>query len=91
MGSSSFSSAVRDEIRLYDWKIIPTVAEPYAASSFGPICAKSLAPASIRPEVGRSSPPIRFKRVDFPEPDLPKSATRSPRRTSNDAPRSAST
>ena len=34
---------------------------------------------SIHPEVGVSSPPIRFSRVDFPEPDGPTIDTISPR------------
>ena len=32
----------------------------------------------ISPEVTRSKPPIKFSKVDLPDPDLPNSATRSP-------------
>ena len=38
-------------------------------------------------ELGTSRPPIRFKRVDFPDPDLPKRAIRSPLRWSGETPR----
>ena len=78
-------------MRLYAWKIMPTVVSRYAASSSPVIRARSLPPASIRPDVGRSRPPIRLRSVDFPEPDFPRSATRSPRRTSSETPRSATT
>ena len=41
---------------------------------------------SIRPASGRSRPPSRCKRVDFPDPDRPSTATISPRATSRSAP-----
>ena len=48
-------------------------------------------PPRTHPDVARSRPPIRFKSVDFPDPDFPSSATRSPGRTSSETPRSAKT
>ncbi len=70
---------------------MPTVVSRYAASSSPVIRARSFPPASMRPELGRSRPPIRWRSVDFPEPDLPNSATRSPRHTSSETPRRATT
>ena len=70
---------------------MPTAVDRYAASSLPVIAARSLPPAEMRPELGRSSPPIKFSSVDLPDPDLPKSATRSPRRTSSETPQSART
>src|SRR4051794_29760698 len=43
------------------------------------------------PDVGRSSPPRRWSSVDLPEPDLPRSAIFSLRRTSSETPRNAQT
>src|SRR5262245_10198906 len=45
----------------------------------------------MRPDVGRSSPPNRFNKVDLPEPDFPSKATSSPRSTSSRTPRSPTT
>src|SRR5262249_34689489 len=47
-------------------------------------------PADVTwPDVGRSSPPNRFNNVDFPEPDFPNNATRSPRGISSEMLRKA--
>ena len=51
---------------------MPTAVDRYAASSLPVIAARSLPPAWMRPELGRSSPPIKFRSVDLPDPDLPK-------------------
>ena len=55
------------------------------------IAARSRPCTSMVPLLGRSSPPSKLSKVDFPDPDLPSSATRSPRWTSNDTPRKAYT
>ena len=49
----------------------------------------SCPPTRRPPDVAWSSPPSRLSSVDFPEPDLPSSATRSPRATSSVTPRRA--
>src|SRR5208337_2442005 len=41
------------------------------------------------PEVGRSSPAIKFSKDDFPEPELPSSATNSPAPTWSEIPSTA--
>src|SRR5258707_5756118 len=41
-------------------------------------------PQRIEPEVGRSSPAIKFSNVDLPEPELPSSARNSPVGTVSD-------
>src|SRR2546429_9074326 len=46
---------------------------------------------SIRPAVGRSTPPMRFSSVVFPHPDGPWTATSSPSATCMSRPRSAIT
>ena len=50
-----------------------------SCSSF--IFASSLSRTKTLPEVGISSPPIMCSRVDFPEPDVPTTATNSPSST----------
>src|SRR5262245_9894606 len=45
----------------------------------------------ISPEVGRSRPPNRFNSVDFPEPLVPRMATKSPRSTATETSASART
>ena len=46
----------------------------------------SVPPMHTLPEVGLSSVPIRFSRVDFPEPEGPTMATNSPSSTLRDTP-----
>ena len=74
-----------------DWKIIPTVVARNRAISRPESRWRSRPPTWSPPELGRSRPPSRFRSVDFPEPDLPSRATRSPSATSIEIPRSAST
>ena len=59
---------------------MPTAAERKRASS-RPDQLAQVAAGDVDgpPEVGWSRPPSRFSSVDLPEPDLPSSATRSPR------------
>jgi hypothetical protein len=77
-GSSTFRSAVIAGRRLYIWKTNPTWRARHAVS-FPSERLEIVTPSTaIVPEVGRSSPPIRFRRVDFPDPDGPIRARNSP-------------
>ena len=78
IGNSTFSVIVIDGIRWNAWKTMPTSLRRYAASSSDDIFARSRPWTSTEPEVGRSSPAIKFSSVDFPEPDCPSKATNSP-------------
>ncbi len=51
--------------------------------------ARSWLSMAMDPLLGRSSPPIRFKSVDFPDPDGPTIATRSPGSTARSTSSSA--
>src|SRR5437879_861110 len=62
---------------------MPTVRLRYRASSSRLISDRLRPCAKMVPEVGRSRPAIRFKSVDFPEPELPSSARNSPAQTSS--------
>src|SRR4051794_40546965 len=70
---------------------MPTVVDRNRAISRPESWWRSRPPTRSPPELGRSRPPSRFNKVDFPDPDLPSSATRSPPATSIEIPRSAST
>src|SRR4051812_1549993 len=80
-----------EAIKLNDWKIIPTVVDRNRAIWRPESWSRSRPPTRSLPELGRSRPPSRFNKVDFPDPDLPRRATRSPPATSVETPRSAST
>ena len=51
----------------------------------------SLPSTRTAPEVGRSSPPSMCSRVDFPEPEVPTTATNSPLSTVRSTPSKART
>ena len=70
---------------------MPTVVDRNRAISRPESWWRSRPPTRSPPELGRSRPPSRFNKVDFPDPDLPRSATRSPPAISIEIPRSAST
>src|SRR5208283_6217817 len=57
----------------------PTCADRQRASAPSDIRSMRSPATWISPESGRSSPPSRFRRVVFPEPDGPITATKSPR------------
>ena len=56
----------------------------------GPGPAISLLPSSSSPDVQRSSPATRLRRVDLPQPEWPMRLTNSPRRTVRLMPRNTS-
>src|SRR5262245_12603574 len=61
------------------------------AVSFPPGSSAMLTPPTLmEPDVGRSSPPMRFRSVDFPEPAGPISAKNSPLPTLTSSPCSTS-
>src|SRR4030067_713715 len=81
-GSSTFWKAVRTGIRLYIWKTKPTWRARQAVSLPADRRVISSPATVMLPEVGRSSPPIRLRRVVLPEPLGPMKATNSPLSTS---------
>src|SRR5206468_10605734 len=69
----------------------PTFARRYLTRSPSAKSTRLEPSTSIRPAVGRSIPPMRFKSVVFPHPDGPWTATSSPSATCMSRPRSAIT
>src|SRR5262245_24819105 len=70
---------------------MPTDLRRCSARSLALRSAKSCPLTQIRPALGRSNPPSKFSNVDFPEPDLPNKAMRSPDWTLKLTPRKACT
>ena len=64
--------------RLNVWKIIPSFSRRRRVRRSSSSAASSTPSSLIEPEVGWSRPQIRLRSVDFPEPDGPITATRSP-------------
>ncbi len=84
--SWTFSRAVRLGTRLKNWKTKPTRSRRKSVRSRSDREPRSVSPTSTRPESGRSMPLTRLRSVDLPEPDGPRTATRSPADTDAEAP-----
>ncbi len=69
----------------------PTVSRLYFTSSRSVIVNKFLPPTIKEPALGRSKPPIMFKKVDLPLPLLPIRAVSSPSSTTRSRPCKART
>ena len=68
------SRALNTGIRLKPWKTKPTLDARQRARS-APERSASDWPATLTvPSSGRSRPPIKFSKVDFPDPDGPMNA-----------------
>ena len=91
VGMSTFSSTVYWGSRWWSWKTKPTVSFRKRARSVSEKLHGSRPAISIRPRLGRSRVPIRWRMVLLPEPDGPVIATASPERSSRDTPRSTFT
>src|SRR5258708_7562997 len=81
IGSSTFSSTVRQGNSTEVWNITPT-------SRRGPLTLRP--PTVISPVLGSSRPPMSFRSVDLPQPLGPTKETNSPGWISTLTPRSAS-
>src|SRR5271157_6195599 len=68
---------------------MPTLCRRYRESSSPDISARLRPSTMTAPAVGRSSPASRFNRDDFPDPELPSSATKPPAATSREIPSTA--
>src|SRR5207253_470874 len=90
-GIIAFSGARRSPRRLWNWNTNPTSRRRYRASPASPHAARSSPWNRTRPPVGRSSPPSRWSKVDFPTPEAPMRATNSPGPILTLAPRSTRT
>ena len=90
-GSTMFSSAVSIGRRLKNWKMNPMCSRRSLVRSLSPRLAMFVPSIQTSPEVGWSSPARMCMRVDLPEPDGPMTAVSSPRLTSIEQPRRAST
>src|ERR1035437_3438063 len=77
--SRSVSWWVSVRRRLKNWKMKPILSRRKRVRSSSERSATDWPSMRIWPEVGRSSPPIRLRSVDFPEPDGPTRETISPR------------
>jgi len=71
--------------------MIPTVFWRCWLRSFLESAARSRSRTLRLPVVGESSPAMRFKSVDLPEPDVPRRPTNSPAFTDSDTPERART
>jgi len=78
-GIATFSKHVRVGSKLKKLKNEPDLVAPHACQVVIRQPAHRLPSISICPELGVSNPPIKFRSVDFPEPDGPMIATISPR------------
>ena len=76
---ATFSSALMRESRLKPWKTKPILSRRRAARPS--LSSRETSTPSHRyvPDEGVSRQPIRFIKVDLPEPDGPMIATNSPR------------
>jgi hypothetical protein len=64
-----------------NWKMIPMCRARNRASPLSPRVSIRRPATVTVPELGRSSPAIRFSRVDLPLPEGPMTATTSPAAT----------
>ena len=90
-GSSTFSYADSSGSRPKDWNTKPILCRRSSVSSASLMSVRSRSSNRICPDVGLSSPAIRFSRVVLPEPDLPTTAMNRPGWTVRLTPRSADT
>ena len=90
-GNSTFSTAVSSSIRWKAWKTNPTASWRSRARARSLIWSTRLPASRTSPPDGRSSPPSRCSRVDFPQPLGPMMATVSPAATSRSTPSTART
>src|SRR3989442_4568516 len=81
-GSSTLCSAVARGSRLNVWKTNPISLLRIRASSSSDKALTFWPFSQYSPAVGVSRQPIKFMRVDFPDPDGPMTATRSEEHTS---------
>lgn len=79
IGSSTFSRAVKDPMRLKVWKTKPSLFNLMDASSWSLVEYLILSPQIYTsPLDGLSIVPIMLSRVVFPPPDVPKTVINSP-------------
>ncbi len=90
-GSATFSTAVSDGIRLKSWKTNPIIRRRSADSSRDGRSETHSPSILTSPEVGGSRVPAQARSVDLPEPDVPMTATISPRATRRSTPARAVT
>ncbi|KOS97570.1 hypothetical protein DM47_601 [Burkholderia mallei] len=72
---ATFASTVMCGNSAYDWNIM------FTGRLYGGICARSSPSIRILPDVIVSRPASMRSSVDFPQPELPRSANSSPLRT----------
>src|SRR6266540_2513582 len=72
------------------WNTNPTRSRRNRVAAAASSADRSVSPTTIRPALGRSIAPSRWRRVDFPEPDGPTSDTQPPASSSASTARSAS-
>ena len=77
-GTQTFSMAVNSLSRWWNWNTNPTCTRWYMSRSWLLNLERGLPLKRISPEVGVSSMPTRFKKVDLPDPEEPVRATSSP-------------
>ena len=81
MGSITFSITLRVGKSWKNWKMMPTVRPRQGANCPSFKAWIAVSPMNTWPVVGRSMPVIMLISVDLPLPDLPITATNSPRST----------
>jgi hypothetical protein len=90
-GSVMFSAAFSVGTRLNAWKTNPILSRRSSVSCRSLSVVMSTSPMKIVPALGRSSPAMQCRSVDFPEPDGPMIAVKTPAPNATETPRSAST
>ena len=78
-------------IRLNDWKTNPILRLRMRESAASSSVRTSIPSRKNWPRVGTSRQPMMFISVDLPDPEAPMIATKSPRSTTSETPRSACT
>ncbi len=86
MGSITFSRLLRVGNSWKNWKTTPTLRPRQAASLSSLMPPRSVPATWTSPDVERSMPVIMLISVDLPLPDLPITATNSPRSTCRSMP-----
>ena len=89
-GSETFSPALSDGMRLYDWKMKPTWSRRVLDSALRPACTICVPIIWMEPESAASNPDRQYSSVDFPDPLGPTMPTISPDSTRKLTPRSTS-
>jgi hypothetical protein len=90
-GRATFSRTERIGTRLKNWKTNPVFWRRSFVAASSPRRLTTAPSRTTSPDVGRSRPPRRWRRVLFPDPDGPMTATNSPGSTASDTPRTAAT